>query len=93
MDGGFGLLVSVGGDTLVDASAVHVRAVDGQRGRGLVTAAHEDVLAVGEDLLSTGGVPIDVLCLSNNCGGGGRRFRNLGKTTFLCLLVYSCSCE
>ena len=91
MDGGFCFLVPVGGDTLVDARAVDVGAVDGERGGGLVTAAHEDVLSVGEDLLSAGGEPVNVLCDSNNCETGGRRVRNLGKK--ICLLVCRCSFE
>ena len=65
MDSGLGLLVGAFGHTLVVPGAVHGGVVNGEGGRGLIRAAHKDVLA-GDDLLATGGVPVDVRGISHN---------------------------
>lgn len=66
LDRCLGLLVSTLGHTLVVPGAVHGGVVDGEDGRGLVRAAHQDVLA-GHDLLAARGVPVDVRGISHNC--------------------------
>lgn len=66
LDRGLGLLVAILGHTLVDASAVHVGVVNGEGGRGFITATHKDVRPVGEDLLPTGGIPVDVFSISHH---------------------------
>lgn len=66
MHGGLGLQVSVAGHAGVDAGRAVLGVVDGEGGRGLVGAAHQDVGASGQDLLPAGVIPVNVFSVSRD---------------------------
>lgn len=66
LDCGLGLLVPILCHTLVDTSVVPIGVVYGEGRRGLIVAAHENVLPVGKDLLTSGGEPVDVFSIPHH---------------------------